>query len=138
VGRDLKRRLPMALLVAAALACGEPQEPCGVCTEELRLSPVTVLDAGGQPVGGLQFSVVRVEDGRDVTPEQAFAWEDGLYIVLTDGELDFVDEEGTAFRVTASNAQAGVTADFVFNTDACRCHISKVSGPDTIQLVPTP
>ncbi len=137
----MRRTLPLLLLLGLLgsgwSACSDPQEPC-FCTEEFRTYLVTVLEPDGRPAVALAFSVVRTDDGRDATPDQGFSLHDGQFVVLSDAQLDLVDEAGTAFRVTASREGASVTADFVFDTDACRCHVNRVSGPETIQLVENP
>jgi hypothetical protein len=137
----MKRTLPLLLLLGISgigwSACSDPQEPC-FCTEEFRTYLVTVLEPDGRPADGLRFSVTRTADGRDATPDQGFLLDEGVYVVLSDAQLDLVDEAGTSFRVTASRDGASVTADFVFDTDTCRCHVQRVSGPETIQLVADP
>ncbi len=107
------------------------------CTEVFALSLIDVTDVDGQPAVGLVITVTRVSDGEIVTPTSNHQTP-GRYTVLSDGQLDFVAEGGTTFRVEGTLGSSSFSADYVFDTDSCRCHINKVLGPDQIQLAPVP
>ena len=72
---------------------------------------------------------------RDLTEVNDFALSTpGLYVLLTDRNLDDLSEVGpTAIEVVGTLGDAGFTAEYVFNRDAC--HVWKLSGPDTVQLL---
>lgn len=133
-------RISWRLLLAAGVAsCAnlDPAQPC-ICTLEFRSFTVTVVDATGQPAEGVNISVRRVSDGAVLTDTESFPSGQGVYVILTDGNIDDVSEDGTAVEVLGTLEDTGFSAQYVFNRDACRCHVNKVSGPDTVQLEPLP
>ncbi len=126
------------LLAAAVASCSgsEPATPC-LCTLEFRIFRVTVVDAGGEPAEGVSISVRRVSDGAVLT-ENSFLGLPGVYVILTDGNIDDVSEDGTTVEVVGTLEDMGFRAEYVFDRDACRCHVNKLSGPDTVQLESLP
>ena len=62
----------------------------------------------------------------------------GVYVILTDNAGGSVTEEGTLVEVVGTRGDTGFRAEFVFNRDACACHVSQVSGPASVQLEPLP
>jgi hypothetical protein len=111
--------------------------PC-VCTLQFNSFSVTVVDAGGQPAEGVSILVRRVSDGSVLTNTENFPLGQGVYVILTDGNIDDVSEDGTAVEVVGTLGDTGFRAEYVFDRDACQCHVNKVSGPDTVQLEPLP
>jgi hypothetical protein len=62
----------------------------------------------------------------------------GAYLVADDGMLDVFSSEGDTVRVTGTKDAAAFVADFVFAVpDPCRCHVERVSGPDSVWMVPS-
>ena len=127
----------MLLVAVGGAACSVPAAPC-VCTLEFRIFTVTVLNASGEPAEGVSISVRRVSDGADLTEPNDLLPTPGVYVILTDGNRDDVSENGTAVEVVGTLGDTGFTAEYVFDRDACNCHVNKVSGPDTVQLEPLP
>ena len=99
---------------------------------------VTVTDAAGQPAEGVSISVRRVSDAAVLTETEDFFLAPGVYVILTDRNIDDVSEDGTAVDVVGTRGDTGFTAEYVFDRDACQCHVNKISGPDTVQLEPLP
>ena len=111
--------------------------PC-VCTLEFRFFTVTVLDVAGQPAEGVSISVRRVSDGAVLTENSSLDPGPGVYVILSDGNIDDVSEDGTTVEVVGTLEDMGFMAEYVFGRDACQCHVNKISGPDTVQLEPLP
>jgi len=135
--RALGARLFWALfLVVGVGSCigSNPTPPC-VCTLEFRFFTIIVTDAAGQPAEDVSISVRRVSDGA-VLFESGSLETPGVYLILTDDNIDDVSEDGTTVEVTGTLRDTGFTAEYVFERDACRCHVNKVSGPDAVQLEP--
>ena len=108
------------------------------CTLQFNFFTVTVVDAAGQPAAGVSISVRRVSDGAVLTENRSFDLPPGVYVILTDGNIDDVSEAGTTVKVVGILGDMGFTAEWVFDRDACHCHVNKISGPDTVQLEPLP
>lgn len=98
------------------------------------MSVIEVTDLDGQPAVGVTITVTRTSDGTVVTPN-GDTLSPGSYTIMTDAQLEFIDESGTDFRVEGTLGAASFSVDVTFDTDSCRCHINKVAGPDEVQLV---
>jgi hypothetical protein len=96
---------------------------------------VIVVDTLGNPVDSLQTKVTNSRgkeynfDGLMPPPYLR-----GAYFVMTDGyQNDFSTKpQDIFFKGTKDSLE--VTGLYQFNTDKCRCHMYKVSGPDTLTL----
>ena len=136
--RALGGRIPWGLLLVIGLAScldSDPSLPCA-CTLEFRFFTVGVVDAAGQPAEGVSISVRRVSDGALLTVNSSLGQGSGVYVILTDGNIQDVSEAGTTVEVVGTLGDMGFTAEYVFDRDACQCHVNKISGPDTVQLEP--
>ena len=106
------------------------------CTDLFAISTVTVVDSSGSPVDSLQVSVRNtmtraVYDVRSYTTGDLIA--PGVYVVFHDGLKDSIHVSGDDITITfLRDSAAVVTAEYVFGADQCHCHITKMSGPDTV------
>jgi hypothetical protein len=130
--------LGAAMLVLASLAAGCAGDgpdmlPCA-CTEEFRMYHLAVLDASGSPADSVEVTVIREDTGERLgfgAPTGAA----GTYLIMDDSFSDRIRFEET-FDVSGVRGQGSFRADFRFGTDACRCHVLFLSGPDTVALTP--
>lgn len=122
------------LLLFGWQACSEETPDC-VCTEEFRMYLVAVIDSLGNPVDSLQ-TIISNDRGKhydfgNYLPPPYFP---GVYYVMTDEyKNDFSTKPGIILFFGYKEDKE-VTAEFYFNTDKCRCHVYKISGPDTLVL----
>jgi hypothetical protein len=131
----MKNLLILFLSVIIFISCSTVDEDC-MCTEEYRFYLVTVVDTLGIPVDSLEVTI-RDKDGDELNVLQdPHPFGAGKYTVLNDSFTDMFCACGTTqkihFSVTDENRIAN--GEFMFNTDECKCHINKVSGPDTLVL----
>jgi hypothetical protein len=114
------------------LGCSGDQASDGcICTASFALYNVTVIDAAGAPVTGLDPTVTVVRTGQRLTLSTTPSG--NHYPVFTDGEIHLIDPAGELVRFVASNTQGSTAGDFVFDAPGtCHCHMRKVSGPDTL------
>lgn len=116
-------------------SCSEIDKNC-LCTEEFRSYLVTVVDTLGIPVDSLNV-IIKDKDGDelDVQQDQYFL-DEGKYTVLNDSFTHIFCSCGTPQTIYFSATDGSRTAngEFLFNTDECKCHVNKVSGPDTLLL----
>ena len=96
---------------------------------------VTVVDSLKNPVDSLQTTVTnnrgKEYNFSDYSPPPFMQ---GAYFVMTDGyQSDFTIKPGKILFTGNKNGKE-VTGEFYFNTDECRCHVYKISGPDTLIL----
>jgi len=93
-----------------------------------------VVDTAGAPVSDLQVTVRRVATDSILSTASGSSFAAGTYLVLDDGFKDEVAARGEVVRFTGVRGGDQVSADFTFGTDPCRCHIERISGPDTLRL----
>lgn len=128
-------KLPlMFLLILLLNNCSEESPDC-VCTEEFKMYLVTVIDSLGNPVDSLATTITN-ERGKqyDFGNYPPPPYLTGSYVVMTDGyQDDFSAQPGKIF-FSGLKSNLEVTGEYLFNTDACRCHVYKVGGPDTLVL----
>lgn len=132
-------RIASLMLVCAAVAglsvaCDDdsPAASCSGCTEEFRSFTLTVLDAAGSPVADVTLVRVNLRTGKTLEPTWLGLLEPGVYPVADDGLLDEFSVAGDRLRVTGTKGAETFVEEFVFGTDACRCHVLRVSGRDTV------
>lgn len=121
-------------LMVVWCGCSEETPDC-VCTEEFRMYLVVVIDSLGNPVDSLQTIISndrgKLYDFNGYLPPQYLP---GAYFVMTDEyQNDFSTIPGRILFAGHKDDNE-VTGEFYFNTDKCRCHVYKVSGPDTLVL----
>ena len=135
--RLLAFSLVAAVGVAGSLACYDPQSPCA-CTEEYRTYTLVVIDQAGAPVSDAIITRTHLRTGEVLEPGWLGMLQPGVYLVADDGMLDVFSGEGDTVRVTGTKGDAAFAADFVFAVpDPCRCHVERVSGPDSVWMVPS-
>ena len=131
----MKTLLVSFLLVITAISCSTVDEDC-MCTEEYRFYLVTIVDTLGAPIDSLDIAI-RDKDGDELNVLQdQHPFGVGKYTVLNDSFTDMFCACGTTQKIyfTATDGNRIANGEFMFNTDECKCHINKVSGPDTSVL----
>jgi hypothetical protein len=130
----------MQLMKAACVAiflstagCGNDSMPGGVCTASFATVPVTVVDGQGQPVAEASVTARLVRTGQTLVPTTLMLTVPGTYTLVDDGSTHLIRHSGDAVQARISKGAQSVTADYVFAV-VDGCHISKVSGPDTVPL----
>jgi hypothetical protein len=131
----MKTLLVSFLLVITAISCSTVDEDC-MCTEEYRFYLVTILDTLSAPIDSLDIAI-RDKDGDELNVQQeSHPFGEGKYTVLNDSFTDMFCACGTTQNIyfSATDGNRIANGEFMFNTDKCKCHINKVSGPDTLVL----
>ena len=131
----MKTILLSFIFVIVAVSCSTVDEDC-LCTMEYRYTLVTVVDTLGTPVDSLTVTI-KDNDGDELDVQQESSiFGAGKYTVLNDSFTHILCSCGTPQQIYFSATDGNRIADgeFIFNTDECRCHINKVSGPDTLVL----
>ena len=129
----------LVFLSCTVIACsGDPDltDPIA-CTEEFRSWSVVVVDTAGNPVDGLTVQVVRTSTGEQL-PYGGAAFSAGSYRIMDDGMAAAIRIEGETIEAGTSGGGATFDAAWEFGADAWRCHVEKLSGPDTVTAVVAP
>ena len=132
-GTGLLAITSLGMTGAVAWGCSSTTVEGCICDSSFRIAVVTVVDTAGTPVVGVAITVTRVstQENLEFTPADL---PDGVYIILDDGFVGAVDMEGETFQVQGRKDNAEFMQDYVFGTDVCRCHLTRISGPDSIVL----
>jgi hypothetical protein len=131
----MKTLLILFLSVIALFSCSTVEDDC-LCTMEYRFYLVTVVDTLGVPVDSLTITVKDKDgDDLDVTQDPS-SFDVGKYTVLNDSFTQIFCACTTPEKVyfSASDGNRIAAGEYLFNTDECKCHINKVSGPDTLVI----
>ena len=136
---SIRSLLGPALLPCAVLACSgtpDPTEPIA-CTEEFRSWSVVVVDGAGDPIDGLTLQVVRASTGAQL-PYGDAAYSAGSYRIMDDGMAASIRIEGETIEASSAGGSGTFDAAWEFGADVWRCHVEKLSGPDTVTAVVSP
>ena len=123
------------ILAFLFVSCSTVDEDC-LCTMEYRYTLVTVVDTLGVPVDSLTVTI-KDKDGDELNVQQESSlFGVGKYTVLNDSFTHIMCVCGTPQKIYffATDGNRVANGEFMFNTDDCKCHINKVSGPDTLVL----
>ena len=123
-----------ALTAAAALgACAGDALNGGACTAMFASIPVTVIDGAAQPVEAATVTATLVRTGQTLPPTALILTTPGTYPLVDDGSTSLIRRSGDAVQAHISRGAQSLTVDYVFAVPG-GCHVSKVSGPDTVTL----
>lgn len=128
------RWLSILVFTVVSFSCSVDQKDC-VCTQEYRSYSIMIVNGNHQPVDSL-VTWVTDKDSQTVYRTDSSSLLDpyhtpGRYIVLTDGEIKYFSSGPGMVIFHASNQKYNVVETFTFSVDDCRCHLQKVSGPDS-------
>lgn len=124
----------LLLLSCLFYACSPTAQDC-VCTMEFRYITVSVLDNNGNRIDSLATKVTNKQSGKVYSfgPDSADYF--GNYIVMTDQYVRDFNTSPTSILFEAGNRNFKVSTMFSIIADECKCHVSKISGPDTITVI---
>ena len=139
----------LALLTIGAIATAvlagcldQPSGPGGdcLCTAEFVQVSITVVDEGSLPVSGVTIQVTMPRTGQLLDSGRLLGGsEPGRYAIFNDAFKDLVAPEnrdvGEEIRVVGSLKAPIFDETFRVGVPGeCRCHVRKVSGPDTVRV----
>lgn len=123
----------VAAMLLSAAGCADDSMPGSVCTASFATITVIVVDGQSQPVTGASVTARLVRTGQTLVPATLMLTVPGTYALVDDGSTHLIRRSGDAVQASISKGSQSVTADYVVAV-ADGCHISKVSGPDTVSL----
>jgi hypothetical protein len=119
--------------VAGLQACSDGAMGGGACTAVFASIPVTLIDGAGQPVEHATVTAVLVRTGQTLTPTGLLLNIPGTYTLVDDGSTGVIRQSGDPVQAHVTKGTQSQTVDYVFSVPD-GCHVSKVSGPDTVTL----
>jgi len=129
----LRLLLPLLAIGLGVFSCIFEEDDHEDCTCALYFASVSfhVFDAGYKPATNFVLTITneRTDEKYNVTQP---AHDDGLYHALNDSFTRRIEANGDPILVHGEDGARLFDARFVIATDDCRCHVHKVSGPDTV------
>ena len=130
--QTLLRLSPVALAVLALCSCYEDSSVGPGCTRHLQVFGAFITDATGVPLVDLDPIVTLVRTGErlivdstQAPPNRTWGW----YPIISDDEQHLLDPQGDSVRIAPITERRSGIGYYVFEP---RCHVHKVSGPDTL------
>lgn len=123
--------LNLSICLLFVYSCSEGED-CP-CTMEFRMITVVVVDSVNNLVLGLT-TTIKDDSGKvyDVYNDPLIF--PGHYTVMDDNYVSELTTQPKRFHFVGVKDSLTVNGEFFVNTDKCKCHVEKVSGPDTLIL----
>jgi hypothetical protein len=121
----------LSLCLLFVYSCSEGED-CP-CTMEFRMITVVVVDTSNNLVLGLT-TTVKDDSGKVYNVYNDPQFFPGHYTVMDDNYTQELTTQPKRFLFTGVKDSLTVNGEFFVNTDKCKCHVEKVSGPDTLIL----
>lgn len=133
----MKKLLGFFLILGILLISCSEKLDCEdmVCTKEFRMITVTFVDGNGNPQIVKGFTSVNKRTGEVLNPNNDSGIQ-GLYVVASDSDLLKLSEKGDNVLVSAIDSKTNVKlqVEYLISGGVCSCHVTKISGPDTVKL----
>ena len=101
------------------------------CTREFAAVTFQVVNDDGQLEPGVEVTITLERTGEILALDQPGA-DLGFLLVITDSQKSLIHPFfGDVIKVEGVREEEGFEVVFVVEVDECRCHVHKVSGPDT-------
>ncbi|WP_183563836.1 hypothetical protein [Mucilaginibacter sp. SP1R1] len=134
----MKKQLLFVLLIVVCLGCSKKNRqtaPCnpGMCTMIFTTIGIHFVDQAGKDVTVKDFTAINMRTNRSVKSEPLNGSASGGHVIATDGNMKEFTNDGDDVKVTVTNVATNQTKSVVVKiAGGCACHVSKVSGPDTV------
>lgn len=138
LNRPRRSSVVVLTMLAGLSGCADSSTEL-VCTMEFRILTIQVHDSNGLPVSDATLTVYH--EGTNsawppATGDGGFSSDRGTYAVIDDSHLQRIERgENVPLTLSATrSAQPAAvgTASWVVTSDGC--HVSRVSGPDTLTI----
>ena len=133
----MKRLLYILLLPLLFYGCGNDEDPIKqddcpediACTEIFVMLTFTPKDENDQPIRLDSFYTQNLDNGNTYDgPSRNDLIQEGTYVVISDGELEEINMEGTLIRFFGIvNDRIVIEQDFEVGHDCC--HVQPLNGP---------
>jgi hypothetical protein len=124
--------LLVPLLFLSACDPNGPEE-C-ICTLDFRAIRFAVVNTNGAPEPGVTVTIELVRTGEILDIEQPGAAA-GVFTLIDDSFKSTLETSGDRVLTVGSKGDRGFRVEHVVGVDEpCRCHVLKISGPETVVL----
>ncbi|WPU95433.1 hypothetical protein SNE25_07845 [Mucilaginibacter sabulilitoris] len=128
------------LLIIACSACSKKSHqaaPCnpGMCTMMFTTIGIHFVDKTGKDAVIKDFKAVNLRTNKNIKTEPIGGpgSNASFHVIATDGNMKEFTNEGDDVKITATDSVTNQTKSVIVKlAGGCACHISKLSGPDTL------
>lgn len=113
-------------------ACKDNKQPACICTTEFRLITAEITDSLNRPLNELQTRTIAPSGTTIIPTIKKLDFLPNVYVIADDSNLNSFSTAPTVVLFIVSDSIKSKTFQYVLNTDECRCHIHKLSGPNKI------
>jgi hypothetical protein len=134
----MKKKILFLLLVVVYSACSKKvhqNAPCnpGMCTMMFVTIGIHFVDKAGKDAVVKDFSAINLRTNKKIETQPIPGSNAGFHVIATDSNMKEFTNGGDDVKVTATDSVTNQTKSVVVKlAGGCACHISKVSGPDTL------
>ncbi|WP_448701498.1 hypothetical protein ACFGVR_04795 [Mucilaginibacter sp. AW1-3] len=140
----MKKRLLCAAFVSIlAASCATnhtKQTPCGdvICSKIFVSIPVKIITTNGGDVKFKSYKVVNVATGKTVNSNPLPGTSNPNTIVIADdSHLKEFTEKGQDLQLQIKKSDDSIiTVNYKIGGGKCACHVSKIEGPDEVNISP--
>ncbi|NCD69309.1 hypothetical protein [Mucilaginibacter agri] len=133
--------VPVLVIALALTACKSQKETrvkCGsvICTNEFVMIPVNVIATKSSAIEFKTYKVINLATGKELkNTGWAGKTNPNTVIVADDGHRRDFPEKGADLQLQVIRKDDRVVkVDYKVSGGPCSCHVSKLSGPDEIDL----
>lgn len=128
----MKKNISLFILFILLISCKDNSQPDCICTLEFRMITVEVIDLLNRPLTDLQTKTI-IARGKTVDPlYKKLDFQPNVYVIADDSNVHLFSTAPTQVTFIINDSIKSKSYDFALNTDECKCHIYKVSGPAKI------
>jgi hypothetical protein len=126
------------LLIVVCSACSKKSRqaaPCnpGMCTMMFTTIGIHFVDKAGKDAVVKDFSAINLRTNKKIETQPIPGSNAGFHVIATDSNMKEFTNEGDDVKVIATDSVTNQTKSVVVKlAGGCACHISKISGPDTL------
>ncbi|OJW15043.1 MAG: hypothetical protein BGO48_12840 [Mucilaginibacter sp. 44-25] len=126
------------MLVCGLSACKKNKGGCAaqVCTDEFASVGIVFTNSDGSAVALSDIEVINLRTNKPVQRPPmppAIDYVPGLVLLANDNTKAEFSSKGDDVRITVKSSQTGKVKSVTLKiAGGCNCHVSKLSGPDTV------
>ncbi|HEK21164.1 MULTISPECIES: hypothetical protein [unclassified Mucilaginibacter] len=128
----------LLVLVCGLSACKKNKGGCAaqVCTDEFASVGIVFTNSDGSAVALSDIEVINLRTNKPVQRPPmppAIDYVPGLVLLANDNTKAEFSSKGDDVRITVKSSQTGKVKSVTLKiAGGCNCHVSKLSGPDTV------
>ncbi|QQL49765.1 hypothetical protein [Mucilaginibacter ginkgonis] len=126
-----------AISISSCVSQEETKTKCGsiMCTDEFIMVPIRLIATKSSTISFKSYKVINLAAGKQVRTKDVVRDSPATLIIADDSNRkDFPESvQNLQLQVTRNDGRV-VTANYKIGGGKCACHVSKLSGPDQVDI----